>query len=82
MCIRDSGKSGRNIEGIRKILKPPDDEDELLENWNQDGHYSLVIFRHPFSRLASAYYNKMVNTARIYAQVAFANILQFLPLAF
>ena len=34
--------------------------------WHQDNHLSLVVMRHPFSRLASAYYDKMVEGVKFY----------------
>ena len=32
--------------------------DQIAKEMNAEGHLSLVVFRHPFARLASAYFNK------------------------
>ena len=80
-----------NRDQLRQYLKPPEKGDisidsciynckftiekNLIEEWHQNGHLSLVVMRHPFSRLASAYYNKMVelSTNRHYSKVGGSN---------
>ena len=46
--------------------------DALIAGWHDEENISLVIYRHPFSRLASAYWNKFVARAQSwkYAQVS------------
>ena len=35
-------------------------EQNLVQQWHDEGHLSIVIVRHPLSRLASVYYQKFV----------------------
>jgi len=44
-----------------KIEKAPRSVDKLINVWNSKENLSMVVVRHPLSRLVSAYYNRFVS---------------------
>merc|ERR1712045_1015840 len=44
-----------------KIEKAPRSVDKLIDVWNSEENLSMVVVRHPLSRLVSAYYNRFVS---------------------
>lgn len=43
-----------------KLWPPPTKQEDLLEAWHAEDNLSIVIVRHPMSRLASVYYQKFI----------------------
>ena len=46
-------------------------QEDLLGSWNEDSNLSIVIVRHPMSRLASVYYQKFIELSN---NKAWANV--------
>ena len=65
------GAKGKNLNNI--VLRQ-----DLLQSWHDDGNLSIVIVRHPMSRLASVYYQKFVelSTHKGWARVSISTLKQ------
>ena len=46
-------------------------QEDLLGSWNEESNLSIVIVRHPMSRLASVYYQKFIELSN---NKAWANV--------
>ena len=59
---KDYNKYKKVLQMIAPKLWPaPKQVDELVRAWHSPDQVSIIIVRHPLSRLASVYYNKFVS---------------------